>query len=90
MNAYQRIVLDLLDSHAADAAVNGLRIDRGAETRAVDCFAGCLLEAGRRFVEDDRLPPLTPTWDEVCQRVPDAAARLAAAVAADRADLGGD
>ena len=90
VNAYQRIVLDLLDSHAADAAINGLRIDRGAETRAVDCFAGCLLEAGRRFVEDDRLPPLTPTWDEVCQRVPDAAARLAAAVAADRADLGGD
>jgi hypothetical protein len=34
------------------------------------------------------LPPLTPTWDEVSHRRPDALARLAAAVAADRADHG--
>lgn len=89
VNAYQRIVLDLLDSHAADAALNGLRLDRGEETRAVAFFATCLLEAGRSFVHDDQLAPLTPTWDEVCQRVPDALARLAAAVAADRAEHGG-
>ncbi|MFZ4731340.1 MAG: glycosyl transferase [Pirellulales bacterium] len=88
VNAYQRIVIDLLDSHAADAALNGLRHDRGAETRAVSFFADCLLEAGRSFVHDDQLPPLTPTWDEVSHRTPDALARLAEAVAADRADHG--
>jgi glucosyl-3-phosphoglycerate synthase len=86
VTAYQRIVLDLLDSHAADAALNGLRLDRGEETRAVAFFATCLLEAGRRFVQEDQLLPLTPTWDEVSHRRPDALPRLAAAVAADRAD----
>jgi glucosyl-3-phosphoglycerate synthase len=88
VNAYQRIVLDLLDSYAADAALNGLQLDRGAETRAVAFFAGCLLEAGHRFVQEDTLAPLTPTWDEVSHRTPDAPARLAAAVAADRAEHG--
>lgn len=87
VNAYQRIVLDLVDSHAADAALNGLALDRAAEARAVTFFAGCLLEAGQAFVDDDRLTPLAPTWDEVTTRVPDALSRLAAAVAADRADV---
>ncbi|MEA5423882.1 glycosyl transferase [Synechococcus sp. CCY9202] len=87
--AYQRIVLDLLDSHAADAALNGLRLDRGEETRAVSFFAACLLEAGRSFVQEDQLSRLTPTWDEVSQRRPEVLSRLAAAVAADRADHAG-
>ncbi len=86
VTAYQRIVLDLLDSYAADAALNGLRLERGEETRSVSVFADCLLEAGRRFVQEDRLLPLTPTWDEVSQRRPDVLPRLAAAVVADRAD----
>ena len=52
-------------------------------------FADCLLEAGRSFVQEDRLAPLSPTWDEVCHRGPEILQRLAAAVAADRADLSG-
>lgn len=86
VTAYQRIVLDLLESYAADAALNGLWLERGEETRSVTVFAACLLEAGRRFVQEDQLPPLTPTWDELGQRRPDALSRLVAAVAADRAD----
>jgi glucosyl-3-phosphoglycerate synthase len=89
VTAYQRIVLDLLDSYAADAALNGLQLDRGEESRAVAFFADCLLEAGRSFVQEDRLAPLTPTWDEVSHRSPEILQRLAAAVAADRADLYG-
>jgi glucosyl-3-phosphoglycerate synthase len=87
VTAYQRIVLDLLDSYAADAALNGLQLDRGEESRAVAFFADCLLEAGRSFVQEDRLAPLTPTWDEVSHRNPEVLQRLAAAIAADRADL---
>ena len=87
VNAYQRIVLDLLESYAADAALNGLQLDRGEETRVLTTFAACLLEAGRSFVADDRLPPLTPTWDELSQRCPEALAQLAAAVAADQAEF---
>lgn len=86
VNAYQRIALDLLDSHAADAALNGLHLERGTEARLVAFFAAALVEAGERFAGIDRLPPLTPTWDEVLHRRPDALARLLAAVEADRAE----
>ena len=86
VTAYQRIALDLLDSYAADAALNGLRLERGEETRAVGFFAASLFEAGRRFVQEDRLAALTPTWDEVSHRQPGALAALVAAVATDRAD----
>ena len=89
VTAYQRIVLDLLDSYAADAELNDLRLDRGEETRAVSFFAACLLKAGRSFVQEDRLPPLTPTWDEVSHRIPDALPQLVAAVVADRAEHAG-
>lgn len=85
VTAYERIVLDLLDSYAADAELNGLRLDRGEETRAIAFFSSCLLEAGRSFVQEDRLWPLTPTWDEVSQRIPEVLPRLVSAVAADHA-----
>lgn len=85
VSAYARIVLDLLDSYAADAELNGLRLDRGEETRAVSLFASCLLEAGRSFVQEDQHWSITPTWDEVCHRIPEALPRLAAAVEADQA-----
>lgn len=85
VTAYERIVLDLLDSYAADAELNGLHLDRGEEMRAVALFAACLLEAGGSFVREDQRWPLTPTWDEVSHRIPEALPRLAAAVAADGA-----
>ena len=84
VTAYQRIVLDLMDSYADDAAINGLRLDRGEEARAVEFFATSLFEAGRSFVQEDQQRPLTPTWDEVSRRQPQALARLAAAVQADK------
>jgi glucosyl-3-phosphoglycerate synthase len=86
VTAYQRIVLDLMDSYAHDAAINGLQINRGQEQQAVDFFATNLFEAGRRFVEEDRQTPLTPTWDEVSRVLPDALPRLVEAVEADAAD----
>jgi len=91
VSAYQRIVVDLMASYADDAAINGLRLDRGEEARAVAFFASQLFEAGRSFVQEDRQRPLTPTWDEVGHRQPEALGRLQAAVEADAADpaLGG-
>ena len=86
VTAYQRIVLDLMDSYADDAAINGLRLDRGEEARAVEFFAASLFEAGRSFVQEDQQRPLTPTWDEVGRRQPQALARLLAAVQADTAE----
>jgi len=86
VTAYQRIVLDLMDSYAHDAAINGLQIDRGQEQQGVDFFATNLFEAGRRFVEEDRQTLLTPTWDEVSRVRPDALPRLVEAVGADATD----
>ena len=84
--AYQRIALDLIESYADDAAINGLRLDRGEEDRALEFFAGCLFEAGRSFMQEDQHHALTPTWDEVSRLQPQALARLQAAVRADTAD----
>lgn len=86
VTAYQRIVFDLMESYAHDAAINGLRIDRGQEQQAVDVFSTNLFEAGRRFVEEDRHLPLTPTWDEVSRLRPDALSLLVEAVGADAAE----
>ena len=86
--AYQRIVLDLMDSYADDAAINGLKIDRGEEARAVEFFASSLSEAGRGFVTEDHRAPLCATWDEVSRRQPQALTMLMGAVQADQADNG--
>ncbi|MFM7463980.1 MAG: glycosyl transferase [Cyanobium sp.] len=88
VTAYQRVVLDLMDSYAHDAAINSLQINRGQEQQAVDFFATNLFEAGRRFVEEDRQIPLTPTLDEVSRLRPDALPRLVEAVGADTAAMG--
>ena len=89
VSAYQRIVLDLMDSYADDAAINGLCLDRGEEARAVEFFAASLFEAGRSFVEEDQPRSLSPTWDEVSRRQPQALARLLDAVRADTAEHSG-
>ena len=43
---YYRIALDLIESYANDAAMNGLTLDRHAEERAVELFASNILKAG--------------------------------------------
>ena len=86
VTAYQRIVLDLMDSYADVAAINGLTIDRGSEAMAAKIFAESLYEAGKRFVEEDCSSPLTPTWDEVTRTHPEILERLQSAVALDRAE----
>lgn len=88
VTAYQRIVLDLMDSYADVAAINGLVIDRAAESLAAAMFAGSLYEAGRSFVEQDCYRPLTPTFDELVRSQPDILIRLSGAVARDLAEYG--
>ncbi|NBS16789.1 MAG: glycosyl transferase [Gammaproteobacteria bacterium] len=88
VTAYQRIVLDLMESYENDAAINGLMIDRGGELSAASVFAAALHEAGRRFVEEDCYRPLTPLWDEVMRSYPDILSRLAFLVTEDKAEFG--
>jgi glucosyl-3-phosphoglycerate synthase len=88
VTAYQRIVLDLMDSYENDAAINGLMIDRSGELSAASVFAEALNEAGRRFVEEDCHRTLTPIWDEVMRSYPDILVRLANAVNEDEREFG--
>ena len=88
VTAYQRIVLDLMDSYENDAAINGLMIDRSGELSAASVFAEALNEAGRRFVEEDCHRTLTPIWDEVMRSYPDILVRLANAVNEDEKEFG--
>ena len=48
---YYRIALDLIESYANDAAINGLSLDRHAEEQAVELFASNILKAGEAFLE---------------------------------------
>lgn len=87
VTAYQRIVLDLMDSYEHDAAINGLIIDRAGELSASSIFAEALHETGRRFVDDDCHRVLTPIWDEIMRSHPDILCRLASAVIEDEKEF---
>jgi glucosyl-3-phosphoglycerate synthase len=79
--AYQREAEDsVADSHAV-SVINGLAFDRHAEERVVQVFTRALRSAIDEFLADPLGPPLVPNWARVWAGVPDAGARLLAAVA---------
>lgn len=89
VTAYQRIVLDLIDSYVDVAAINGLTYDRGEEVMAASAFADTLYAAGKHFVGEDYHRPFALTWDEVIRSRPDILASLRSAVALDQDDFAG-
>jgi len=79
--AYQREAEDAVgDSHAV-ATINGLAFDRHAEERTVQVFTQALRASIEEFLSDPLGPPLVANWTRVWAGVPDAGARLLAAVA---------
>ena len=68
--AYYRIALDLIESYANDAAMNGLSLDRHAEEQAVEVFASNILKAGMAFLEGGEDAPFIPTWHRVTGEFP--------------------
>lgn len=63
--AYLRIALDLIESYANDADINGLSLDRDAEERAVELFAGNILRGGESFLSSGEETPFIPSWGRV-------------------------
>ncbi len=63
--AYLRIALDLIESYANDADINGLSLDRDAEERAVELFAGNILRGGESFLSSGDETPFIPSWGRV-------------------------
>jgi glucosyl-3-phosphoglycerate synthase len=78
--AYQREAEDAVADSYAVAMINGLEFDRHEEEVSVHTFVGALRTATQEFHRDPLGPPLVPNWARVWAGVPDASARLMAAV----------
>lgn len=87
--AYFRIALDLIESYANDARINGLGLDRHAEEQAVEVFASNILKAGESFLESGEDSPFMPAWNRVTSVYPEVFADLLAAAREDAAEHGG-
>ena len=83
--AYYRIALDLIESYANDAEMNGLSLDRHAEEQAVELFASNILKAGMAFLEGGEDIPFIPTWHRATGACPDIYERMQRAVQDDLA-----
>lgn len=82
--SYYRIALDLIDSYANDAAMNGLELDRHEEERAVELFATNILKAGEAFLTSGEESAFTPAWRRVTSIEPTVFKQLIRAVKNDK------
>jgi glucosyl-3-phosphoglycerate synthase len=83
---YYRIALDLIESYANDALINGLSLDRHAEEQAVELFAANILKAGEAYLEGGEESPFIPSWHRVTSVYESVFQDLLDAEALDRAD----
>lgn len=81
--AYYRAALDMIEAYAADAAINGLRLDRHKEEQAVELFAANILNAGDVFLENPSETPFIPNWRRAGSAFPDIRREFLTAVEAD-------
>jgi glucosyl-3-phosphoglycerate synthase len=79
--AYQREAEDAVADSYAVATINNLVFDRHEEEKNVQVFIEALRGAIDEFLADPLGAPLVPNWSRVWAGVPDAGARLLAAVA---------
>lgn len=84
--SYLRVALDLIESYANDAEINGLHLDRDAEERAVELFASNILKAGESFLQSGEETPYIPSWNRVTSVYPDVFDELLNAVEQDGVD----
>jgi len=78
--AYQRHAEDAVSDSYAVSVVNHLKYDRHNEEQSVHVFADALRASIDEFLADPMGPPLVPNWTRVWAGIPDASARLLAAV----------
>ena len=68
---YLRMALDMVEQYAADAAINGLAIDRHEEEQTVDLFASNIYNAGIAYLDNPNLIPFIPSWKRILDAIPD-------------------
>jgi glucosyl-3-phosphoglycerate synthase len=78
--AYQRHAQDAVSDSYAMSVVNHLKYDRHGEEQSTHVFTEALRASIDEFLADPLGPPLVPNWSRVWAGVPDASARLLAAV----------
>lgn len=69
--AYVRMAEDMIDSYRADAIMNDLEFERGAEEFAISVFARSLRDAAASFLEDPLGAAPLPNWDRVTSAAPE-------------------
>lgn len=85
---YYRLALDLIETYANDARMNGLSLDRHAEERAVELFARNIVDAGHTFLENPMETPFLPNWQRVEAAMPTVFERFLTAVREDAEEFG--
>ncbi len=80
---YFRIALDLIETYANDATMNGLTMDIHKEEQAVELFAANILKAGLTFLENPMERPFIPSWNRVSSALPNLQQSMLEAVALD-------
>jgi glucosyl-3-phosphoglycerate synthase len=78
--AYQREAEDAVADSYAVAHMNGLLFDRHEEEQNVQVFTAALRASTEEFLHDPLGAPLVPNWARVWAGMPDAGARILAAV----------
>lgn len=68
---YFRTALDFVERFYNDALMNGLKIDRHKEEKAVELFAENIVRAGETFLSNPMETPFMPSWNRVVSAVPD-------------------
>ncbi|MDQ2094617.1 glycosyl transferase [Rhodalgimonas zhirmunskyi] len=85
---YYRVALDLLEFYAADAVMNGLKLDRHSEEASIEMFAENIVRAGQIFLENPHETPFIPNWSRVHAADPQLIEDFKQAAAEDDAEFG--
>jgi glucosyl-3-phosphoglycerate synthase len=80
---YLREALDMLERYDADAHINGLSIDRHAESDAISLFSGSIIDAGEKYLHKPMEAPFIPNWKRVFSAMPELPDQLLEAVELD-------
>lgn len=83
---YYRTALDMIESYANDATMNGLHLDRHREEQTVELFASNIMEAGQIFLENPMETPFIANWSRVHSADQDLMREMAEAIRADNED----
>ncbi len=68
---YFRTAFDFVERYYNDATINGLKIDRHKEEKAVELFAENIMRAGDAYLNFPMETPNMPTWNRVQSAIPD-------------------